>query len=184
MADFSTTWTARYRVRYRSVGRTHTITWRIESPVTGAVLNAAGLNAGAFFDALAPILPTDFSILSAQYAEQGNKFFLDTAEVPVVTETLGGGVIPAGLAATYVAFRYGTAFGNSGGVRVFGVNIALGTGIGSDYRISPGENAAVDDAINSLIGGFGWRAIDRSTPLWRLSATSGLDAGWQRRIRG
>ena len=74
MADFAPNYTARYRVRYSSLGKSHSMTWRVVSSVTDPTGIAAKV--GLFLADLEGVLFDDWTVVGADFAEADTDVFL------------------------------------------------------------------------------------------------------------
>ena len=74
MADFAPNFTARFRMKYSSLGKNHSMIWRVASSVT----DPTGISAkvGLVLTDLAPILFDDFTVIAADFAPADSDIFL------------------------------------------------------------------------------------------------------------
>lgn len=147
MADFAPNFTARFRVKYSSLGKSHSMIWRVASSVT----DPTGISAkvGLFLDDMAPVLFNDFTVVSADFAAADSDIFL-----PAPTPAFGGGdvnvtgSVPTD-AAVSLSFVGRSTLGNKARMFLYGTSFrdAVTTTVGRDWRVTSAENAAVSAAI-------------------------------------
>ena len=164
MAPLNPNNTARYKVTYSQLGRTHDFTARtLVSPA------AFGVQADAFLSALTPLIAT-LTIDVVEFAAAASNIFN-----PVITgieaNTYGiSGPAPEN-AAWFVGFVGRTAGGRRSRLFIFGAGL-----LGTNYRWTPGENAAADSAVATLQAQSpGWEAIDGLVPVWKSYANAGVN---------
>lgn len=184
MADFAPNYTARYRIRYSTVGKTHSMTWRVAAGVTDSTSIAAKL--GLTLDDMAPLLWDDFTILGADFALADSDVFL-----PGVLPTFGGGAVASGAqspsdAALAISFVGRTIAGQKARMFLYGCNPGeIGrTAVGGDFRILSSEEPSVSDAIvrlnetsPPLVGN------DNETAIWYEYVNVKYNDRWVRRLR-
>lgn len=150
MSDFAPNYTARYRFRYTTLSKTHSMMWRVLAGVTdpSALITKIGL----FLDDLAGAIWDDFTIVAAEFALADSDVFL-----PAALPTWGGGEQAvsgsvASDAAVPVSFVGRSVTGGRARMFLYGTNMptVIRTATGLDYRIYSSENAAFSDAIVRL----------------------------------
>lgn len=150
MADFAPNFTARYRFRYTSLSKSHSMLWRLKSPVTdpAPLVDKIGL----FLEDLAPVLWNDFTITTAEFAPANSDVF-----VPAASPTFGGGdnVLTGSFpsdAATAISFVGRSLAGQKARMFLYGTNLAAvyRSTLGNDFRITASESAAIAAAIVRL----------------------------------
>lgn len=179
MANYATTNTWRYKVRYFSNFFTHTMLFRTYGldPVSAGVPDKIA----QFLDDLGAYLPADFAILSADMAAPGVVILSPTTPpAPTLSGTAGGTNIKH--AANYMTFGYKSSDGVIGDFQVFGIENDIETLGGSNWRITAGESASVDTAI-ATIQTASLTTISRMEASFRTFANVGVSAYWQRKIR-
>jgi len=165
--------TARFRVNYTVGGHGHDFQVR-STPVSPAAL---GTVVDLFLTALEPALNL-MSIQTIEFAPSGSNVF------NIVTTGIEGNVYGSGAGTGSAIPNYVDFIGRSSGGRrvrlaVFGLKIDA-----TDYRFLPGENAAVDDAIDVLQAATGsFLAIDGVKPQWYTYANAGVNYHWQHTLR-
>lgn len=186
MTNYVTHYTARYKVRYSAGGLNHTQIWRIGNPADIAVQTAVATAVENFYAGLAPTLSNDFAILGAEVAQANQTFFLPasvTPEAPLPGD-LNASVIDDGWRPVFARWSYKTLLGNMGSVVMYGLVINIASTSAQDYRITPGEEETIDAGSAALQAYGGFRGPDNQPVFWRPYVNVGVDAGWQRRIRG
>ena len=186
MADFATTYTARLRIQYRSLDRSHTSIWRyglLATPPTAPFV--AGVI--AFYDAIAAIRYTDWSFQGATYAAEGSNTFLPYTGA--ITIAAGQAAIPqavGGFKPVFISFQVITAIGNRGSLFVYGVSYDpanSGSPTEQDYRVTTTEDATISDGVDALQAVPGLTGIDAETVLVYRYANIGYNAYYQRKAR-
>ena len=147
MADFAPNFTARFRVRYSSLGKSHSMMWRVASSTTDPT--AISAKVGLVLDDLAPLLFNDFTIIAADFALADTDVFL-----PAPSPAFGGGDVSAagGVpndAAVSVSFVGRTTLGNKARMFLYGTNsgAVMRTTTAQDFKLTSAESAAVSAAI-------------------------------------
>jgi hypothetical protein len=153
MADFAPNFTARYKMRYSTLGHTHTMQWRIARGAGATGLANMILKVAAFLNSLTASRFTDWTILSATYAPEDSDVFLaagtpagvaaGTAAIPAqaVSESSASmGFVGRSIAGQKARmFMYGTLFSVEG----------IGTA-GDNFRVTGAESGAAASAIAIL----------------------------------
>lgn len=184
MPDFAPNYTARYRIRYTTMSKTHSMTWRVAASVTDDTGIAAKV--GLTLDDMAPILWDDFTIIGADFALADSDVFL-----PGTLPTFGGGDVGSGAqspsdAAFAVSFVGRTIAGGKARMFLYGINPGeLGrTAVGGDFRALSSEEPSVSDAIvrlnetsPPLVGN------DNQTAIWYEYVNIKYNDRWVRRLR-
>lgn len=185
MADFAPNFTNRYRIKYSTMGRNHSIVFRAGTTAAplGPLIEA---DAKAFLDALANFRFSDWSVLGAEYSEAGSSFFLP-APTPVIAPgaaTIGGsgrGVVNANFQGVSLSE------GSRASLYVYGVNadpITTTETQDSNYRITRAEYAIVAAALDALAAATELTAIDGGQIIWHQYANINVNSYWQRKARG
>jgi hypothetical protein len=150
MADFAPNYTARYRIRYSSLGKSHSMLWRVASGVT----DPAGIasKVGLFLEDCEPFLYDDWTLTSADFAEADTDIFLPA----VLPDAPTGAVAVAGAVANDAALAVGwvgrTTLGGKARMFLYGTNIAAALRMSAllDFRILSSENADVSATVVRL----------------------------------
>ena len=187
MPSYAPNFTARARVKYRAGGGVHTQTWRC--PGAGTL----NVNISALFSAvenvwlaLQPVLYDDTQCLACSYAVENTNVFL-----PFTTsDILGDGVTPTddpAIKAAAVSFVGRTTTGQPAKAFFYGLaKSQLDVPNGTDFRLSPGENADVDSAItglNSFFAGLVMCGSDGAGIVWYPYANRKPNDYWVKRVR-
>lgn len=173
MAPLPVESTARYRVNYTVGGEQHDFQVRV-----GAVSPSVfGDWLVSFMVALVPALNA-VVINGVDFAVNGSTIFN-----PVTTvadgNSYGSGLGTGSAIPNYVNFIGRSSGGRRVRLAVFGLKLDA-----TDYRFSPGENAAIAEAIAVLKSNAAIAiAIDGLAPTWYNYANAGVNAYWQRNIR-
>lgn len=152
MPAFADNFTNRYRVRYTSVGKTHTMQFRYEGVGPPGATVRGGVT--AFLNALAPLRFDDWTVLGYEYSEAGSEFFL-----PLVNnQTVTAGAIavqpgPSSWVPVNINFQGLSTEAGRASWYVYGVgqNPLAAEVTGDDYRLLSAENPAVEDAVAALV---------------------------------
>lgn len=176
--------TFRYWVKYRSNGREHEMMfrWGEEYVEDGSDITTQVARIAAFLADLAPLLPTDFDVLSARFSRKGWTYSLPTTPPAGPTTTAPTFVAEAPAFLTFVGRTFG---GRRWKLHVLGVSYSPADGVSpaSDYRIAPGENAAITTCITNLDGWPALVGIDEQAVNLYGYANAGYNAHWQRKMR-
>lgn len=166
--------TARYKFFYHNATHPHVTTIR-------AFGTHSPSNVGAQFDVLLTALAGQIEATTldrVEFAPVGSNIFN-----PVVTgfegNTYGSGTSNPTNAPWFYGFVGRTSGGRKSRFMIFGAN-----DLGTNYRFSPGENAAIDAAVlvpQASANAFG--GIDGAKPVWYGYVNAGADAYWQRKGR-
>jgi hypothetical protein len=150
MADFAPNFTARLRVNYSSLGKSHSQIWRVASSVTDPTDIAA--KAVLFYSDLAPVRFNDWTIVSASFAPADSDVFLPAS---IGTPTAGS-VSTSGAVLTdpavSISFVGRSTLGNKARMFLYGTTFrdVVTTSVGADWRVTSAENAAISAAIVRL----------------------------------
>lgn len=185
MSDYAPNFTARYRIRYASLGKQHNMTFRMQGPGrTPSVPFLAGVK--DFLDASAAIRYSDWTILTALSADQNSDAFLPADVPPAIT----AGVAtpgPISFRPVFVSFQGLSDLANRCSVYMFGVALdpAQGSpGVSLDYRITSAEDATTANLITALASIPEQIAIDRELCNWHSYMNIGYHSYYQRKARG
>jgi hypothetical protein len=184
MADFAPNFTARYRIRYTSLGKTHSTTWRLVNTVTDP--SGVASKMGLFLADLAPNLYSDWTIVGADFALADSDVFLPAVEPANPT----GAVSTGGAAGSDAAFQMGFVGRSTAGGRarffIFGTNIAADVRdvVGNDFRVKSAELASISAAIVRLNETApALVANDNHVATWYEYANMKYNDRWVRRLR-
>lgn len=150
MSDFAPNYTARYRYRYSSLGKTHSQTWRVIAGTTDPAAVAAKV--GLYLADMAGDLYADFHIISAEFALADSDVFLPAPLPDEPTGAVSVGAGDAGFAAIAISFVGRTIAG--GKARMFQYGTALGIPLhsasGADWKYLSSEDEHISDAVVRL----------------------------------
>jgi len=150
MPDFAPNFTARYRIRYSSLGKTHTMTWRLLAGVTDPSALIAKI--GLFLAEFNSNLYADWHILSADFALADSDVFLPAAMPTNPTGAVAVDATKLSDAAIAISFVGRTIAG--GRARMFLYGTAYGAAIrvtsGNDWKFLSSEDADVSAGIVRL----------------------------------
>lgn len=183
MLDFAPNLTWRYRVKYFSNGLNHHITLRTGEDSPSAT--GADLLLDALLATLDAFLPTDFALLDADECAPGSDIFVPS--LPPVSS----GITPSGTpsreaGANYLTFSGKGNDGTQFKFQLYGVVTEPSGVAGLDYRYQPGNNAAIDAAVNVLQNDGGWvqtTTVSGRFVQYRSYVNYGVSAYWQRKLR-
>lgn len=158
MPDFAPNFTARIRVRYSALGRSHSQTWR--TPAAGALdagIGAAIVDIGNYYADIQAGLSSDFAILSTSFARENEDIFLPS--VLGVTVTPGGPTVSAPqarrMSTQSLSFVGRTSAGLRAVIYQYGWlqdQLVDAVDAPDNFRLDPGEDATIDTAIADLNG--------------------------------
>lgn len=180
--DFSSNFTARYKVNYQANNGQHSFMLRVPSAE-----NLDGPFIGRVNDFLASLaisgqLVTDWSVLGALAADNLVDVFLP-ATPPVFGNNAGTTGPANSLRPNFMSFVGRSTGGSRVTLKVFGWGVSAQSGAGTaNYRVTGQEAAWVNTTIAALnaIGAVG---IDGLPVLWYPYVNYGVHAGYQRKLR-
>lgn len=170
MPDFAPNFTARYVVRYSTLGLEHSMQFRIARLAGSVGLTNMTAKVGGFLAALQPLMFADFAILGAKYSQEDTAFF-----VPATVPSSPTGAIPVPaqpksqsiMATSFVGL---SSQGQKARGYVYGLNIGpenVALASFDDFRITGSETADIAAAIAILNNGSpNIVASDNNTVLW------------------
>jgi hypothetical protein len=183
MATFAPNYTSRYLVKYRAAGRTHRMSVRygltLGPPPVGLVTTISNV-----LTALAPVLVSDFAVLSAGYIQQATAI-----ELPAPAPTAAGGTAAwtAGDSPRFISFTGRSITGQPAAFYVYGVSLDPGTDaqvFANDYRVLVSEQGDVEIAVNELNAPLvSITANDASEVIWNQYVNVAYNAYYQRKAR-
>lgn len=157
MADFAPNYTARYRIRYSTLGHEHSMLWRIArgTGTTGLALMVAKV--GDFLTAVKVARFTDWTIISAEYAPEDVDIFAPAA---VPSPDAGTATIPTNpkSQSTFaVSFIGRSTAGQKARFYVYGWDgspeISVGPAVADDFRLYSAESGTVAAGVAELASG-------------------------------
>jgi hypothetical protein len=176
MPTYAPNFANRYLVKYRAVGKEHTMSFRYgltpSPPPTDLVTGV-----GNFLVALAPQLTTDFAVLSASFVEAGTSF-----NVPATAPLYAGGSATPGIgdAPRFYSFTGRTLAAQPAIIYVYGAAQDPGDNSmpnAGDYRLLASNAITELSAITELTG------ADGIAVLWNQYANVAYNAYYQRKAR-
>lgn len=185
MADFAPNFTARYRVRYTTLGKAHSMTWRVASSVTDPTGVASKM--GLFLDDLAESMWDDWTIVGADFAAADTDIFL-----PATPPSFSGGAQAVSGShptdgAIAISFVGRTTGGNKARFFLYGFAFVANVRVTelNDWKVLSSENSAgVGDAIvrlnetsPALVGN------DDNTAIWYEYVNVKYNDRWVRKMR-
>ena len=150
--DYADNFTGRYKLTYRTLGRSFSNTWRYAaaSGPPDAAFIAAVRNV---YMAMAPLFHSDFVLEGASFAPAGSNIFLP-ATLPAAVAGTGGGA-PAENRLywpEYIAPQGRTDQGQRARIQFAGVRLGAFSGtIRQDYRVLANESALIPPILNALV---------------------------------
>jgi hypothetical protein len=150
MSDFAPNFTARYRFRYSSLGKTHTMTWRLASGTTDPTALIAKI--GLFLGEFESNLYSDFTILSADFALADSDVFLPAGLPSEPSGAVTASGAPASDAAVALSFIGRSIAGGRARMFLYGTAYpaAMRSSSGGDYKFLSSEDADVSAGIVRL----------------------------------
>lgn len=179
MADYATTNTWRYKVKYFSNFLTHTL--MVRTMDTDPVSSGVPDKLAQFFDDLGAFLPADFAILSADMAAPGVVIMSPTTPPAPILGSIAGSVTLKH-SANYFTFGYKSGDGVIGDFQVFGIENDIETLGGTNWRLTAGESVSVDTAVATLQTA-NLTTISGQSATFRTFVNTGVSAYWQRKNR-
>lgn len=184
MATYAPNVTPRYKLHYTTQGKAHTALWRIQR---GTVFDTTFLGkVHDFYAAMAPVLFSDWTMVSAEQANEDSDVFLPSPLPTAIT----GSVSVGGASASDAAFAAGFIGRSSGGQKarmfLYGVGLAalVRNPVGNDWRLSGVEESHVAAAVNVLNFTLPVLfATDDHDVLWYNYASIKYNDRWVRKLR-
>lgn len=185
MADYAPNYTARYRIRYRTLGQVHTAQFRLSR----ANANPAVAGAAAFSDvltALGPTLFADWQIIGADVAQEDSDVFLPSTPLPTHTG-LSVATGDESFRPLFCSFVGRSTSGQRAAIFFYGYTNSphSADNTANDFRVTSTESSIVDDVVNmlNLAHGGALVANDNNPIVWYPYMNVGVNAYYQRRAR-
>jgi hypothetical protein len=184
MADFAPNYTARYRFRYSSLGKTHACTWRVASSVTDPTSVAAKV--GLFLADMEGSLWDDFTVIGADFALADSDIFLPAVPPDQPAGAVGVGASNVSDAAFALSFVGRTTLGGKARFFLYGTNDVelVRDTKGNDLKLLSSESTQISDAVvrlnetgPSLVGN------DDAVAVWYEYVNMKYNDRWVRRLR-
>lgn len=150
MADFAPNYTSRFRIKYSTQGRNHSLTWRVSSDEVSPA--AVTTKMGAFLAAIQGFLYTDWTIISADWALADSDIFLPTALPANPVGASNVAVEPQSSDAMAVSWVGRSTLGGRARFFIYGMDTAglLATATGDDWRITSVESPDIASGVTVL----------------------------------
>jgi len=187
MPDYAPNYTFRYKIRYSTMGGTHTMQFRFPRATAPAGAATARLYVAAFLTELLAIMWTDWTILSASYAEADSDVFLPAPLPAGIIGEVNGAGNPISQRALSLSFVGRSVGGHRHAVYVYGLAFQPYSSAGAlDFRLYGTENANIDAAANALndAGTIQPVANDNLACNYYSYANVKYNDYWTRRVRG
>ena len=186
MADFAPNFTARYRLKYTVMGKTHTQQWRIARGAGVTGLNNMILKVAAFWAALPTILYSSLAFVSATYAPEDSDVFLPAAVPTQPTGALAAPAQPLSQSILATSFVGRSNLGQK--ARVFIYGLAVGpedsATTGDNFRTTGAESTPINNAVVVLNNGSpNIVASDNAVVGWYVYCNQKYNDYWLRKVR-
>jgi len=150
MSDYAPNYTARYRIRYSSLGKSHSMTWRVAASTTDDTAIAAKV--GLFLADMEGSMWDDWTLVAADFCLADEDAFLPGTlpDPPTGAVAVSGSF--ASDAAFAVSFVGRTIAGNKARMFMYGLNDAslVRDAKGNDFKLLSSESAQISDAVVRL----------------------------------
>lgn len=155
MADFAPNFTARYRVKYTTLGRQHSMLWRIARGVGSTGLALMVAKVGSVLNVLVPARYTDWLVVGAEYAPEDVDFFVPAAIPTVTTGTAPIPPNPVSQSTFAISMVGRSTAGQKARMFLFGTSFDPESLLapGDNFRVSTVESPLVTSLVNSLNSG-------------------------------
>lgn len=185
MPAYADNFTSRYRVRYSSVGKTHTMQFRYATAGAPGATIRSGVT--SFLNALAPLRFADWTVLGYEYSSVGTEFFLPLVDNQTVTAgAIAAQPGPTSWVPVNINFQALSSSAGRASWYVYGVgqNPLAAEVTADDYRLLASENPAVAAAVAALVANTALVAND-NLPLVavRNYANININSYYQRKAR-
>lgn len=184
MSDFAPNFTARYQFHYSSLGKSHTMLWRVGSEVTDPT--DISEKVGLVLEDLKGHLWADFTVSNATFAPADSDIFL-----PAPAPTFSGGTVSVGGsvpndAAGAISFVGRSIAGGKARMFLYGTDFPSGlrTATEYDFKITSAEVAAISAAIVRLNETApALVANDNNVAIWYEYVNYKANDRWVRKMR-
>lgn len=188
MTNFASNYTPRLKVKYSLAGREHTVSLRPNVAIA-PVDTVDSIH--SILSEFQPYMTNDFAFISAEYAAQGQDFFLPITTSLFTTSPIQGvntdAVLKRQAGEAFISLTGKTVLGNPWRFFIYGVTVAGGSSVADDnYRVLPAENAAVPGIlalVNDLADSIIFTGIDRQRVIVNQYLNVGVSAYYQRKAR-
>lgn len=184
MADFAPNFTPRYKVRYSSLGATHTMQFRISRGSTN--FTGIATKVGAFLAAIQSTLFDDWTVLGALGAFEDSDIFLPVEEPANPTGAIAVPTVLGVHRPLSISFPGRSILGQRAILYLYGAAYfpVATVATHADYRLTSAENAPIAAAITALnelspaiVGN------DDATVVWYQYANQKINDHWLRKAR-
>lgn len=152
MADFAPNFTARYRVKYTSIGKNHSMLFRFPRDIDTTDSAAMATTISGFLNALAALRPDNFAVTGTEFAPADSDVFLPIAGLTISAGTQSSAAFGRNQSALSGSFVGRSSAGQKARLFLFGFGIIPETAQGADFRITAAESTQAAAAITSLNG--------------------------------
>lgn len=187
MADYAPNFTARYRLRYSTLGLQHAIVIRLPSNVVQADITPYVQKLGSFLQAISAGRYTDWTMLNGAFAPANSDVFLP-AQLPT---NVGPGLsaVPPVVTFSHRSLSYSWPGRSTAGHRAILYLITVSTGAETaadiaDARLTSQENTAIADSVNALNASPPFVGNDDKGAVWYPYVNLKHNSYWTRQSRG
>jgi len=184
MADFAPNYTARYRFRYSSLGKTHACTWRVASSVTDPTAVAAKVS--LFLEDMEGSLWDDFTVIGADFAEADSDIFLPAPPPDQPTGAVDASAASVSDAAFAISFVGRSTLGGKARFFLYGTNdvTLVRDTKGNDLKLLSTESVQISDAVVRLNETSPVLVANDDSPVvWYEYVNMKYNDRWVRRLR-
>ena len=187
MADFAPNYTARYRLHYSSLGKAHSMLWRIERGTGSTGLAVMIAKVEDFLNTLTAARYTDWEVLSAEYAPEDVDIFAPASVPAPDTGTVAIPTDPVSQSCLSTGFVGRSDVGQKARMFIWGCNFnpeAGSAAVADDFRVHSSEHAIIAAAILELnSGGPPIQASDNHNVSWYTYVNVKYNDHWVARSR-
>jgi hypothetical protein len=188
MPDYAPNVTARYKVKYQAVGRTHTVQCRLQrGSIAGDIISNGAAFIQSVFSASTGLLTDDFGFISAEYALEDSDLFFPAAVPGVVVGLIDVALFSKQDSITHYTFSGRGSGGSKVNMKLYGLASSpddLPDNLWSDFVVNASESPTVEGMITALNSApAGIVAIDNTRPTWHARATVKVNDDWLRKVR-
>lgn len=181
--DYSTTNTSRTRLEYNACGFKHSFNVRHGLATSYGMDDIQDGLVDGFLAALGTLLPSDFGFTKNEWTKFGEVISIPQPLPSTAALTLGG-TASRSRAGNFLSFQGKSSLGSRCSLTVYGIQLVAEDGeVTENFRIEGSEMAAVANAV-SLLNNTPFTGIDLGTLTWYNYANFGINAHYQRKLRG
>lgn len=184
MTNYAPNYTARLKVKYRTLAREHVCTLRLPrgTPTQGVIQDQGG----AFLRlqaAMAPSMYSDFTIISMEFCQSDTDIWEPIPFGAYDAGVLNGTNVSKQLRDTSLTISGRGGLGGRGRFVMYGVSFAIGSGqVGDDTVITPAESPAFNSLYQILVA-EGLMASDGTMATWHPKGIYHRNYKWERASR-